>query len=529
MTSLTIVAVLCLQMFLSKERPLLVQDKVPYGVSLFLRGGFGGLNLQTLETSALPFKLIQAAHILAYSKAEGLNPDKSLWPRVVAQYGVLTPTNILYGDGKSIEWNHDALGFVRGDIKAAVPPVRVEAVNLGCALCHAGVVYDHNGMPVTSTAQIGTPNTSFNPEAYINGTYGAMKSALRDPAKLLAAVQKFNPDLTLWEWLSLRFGIIPMTASRIEELSQGLDRAFNYPNGGPGLTNGIGALKYQLGFMDPTKLVTEAGYTSIPSIADRDQRTSLLYDGLYKTKSGHTAKDLAGIIGFFVVPTMGVKPENIPDHQEDVVKVFNDAVATYRPLAFPGKVDSEKAKIGHDVYNNSCKSCHGGYEGEALPGKLHLRNYPNHFAKISDINTDPERAFAADSKLIKTISQMAYKDYMTVESHRDVYASTILTGLWLSAPYLHNGSVPTLWHLLHPEQRPTKFMVGGHSLDFSKVGINGEMKNDVYQYPPSYVPWSRPEIYDTSTRGRDRRGHEKEFTSLTELDKDNLLEFLKCL
>jgi hypothetical protein len=55
------------------------------------------------------------------------------------------------------------------------------------------------------------------------------------------------------------------------------------------------------------------------------------------------------------------------------------------------------------------------------------------------------------------------------------YVAPILNGVWATAPYLHNGSVPTLWHLMHPESRPCRFEVGGHKLDSTKVGIAGKV------------------------------------------------------
>jgi cytochrome c peroxidase len=34
------------------------------------------------------------------------------------------------------------------------------------------------------------------------------------------------------------------------------------------------------------------------------------------------------------------------------------------------------------------------------------------------------------------------------------YVAPPLDGVWASAPYFHNGSVPTLWHVLNPAKRP---------------------------------------------------------------------------
>ena len=51
------------------------------------------------------------------------------------------------------------------------------------------------------------------------------------------------------------------------------------------------------------------------------------------------------------------------------------------------------------------------------------------------------------------------------------YESRVLEGIWAAAPYLHNGSVPTLTDLLNPpEQRPASF-VPGPAYDLDKVGM----------------------------------------------------------
>jgi hypothetical protein len=92
--------------------------------------------------------------------------------------------------------------------------------------------------------------------------------------------------------------------------------------------------------------------------------------------------------------------------------------------------------------------------------------------------------------------------------------------VWNTAPYLHNGSVPTLWDLMHPETRPAKFMVGGHAFDMKKVGIS---------YPEGYTPWSMPVEYDTSELGKSNAGHEWQFAGLTDAEKLELIEYLKLL
>jgi len=108
------------------------------------------------------------------------------------------------------------------------------------------------------------------------------------------------------------------------------------------------------------------------------------------------------------------------------------------------------------------------------------------------------------------------------------YIAPDLSGVWATAPYLHNGSVPTLWHLLRAEQRPERFYTGGHMLEYEPMGIAGSLGHDgVYRYPEGYEPWSRPALYDPREVGRSNAGHE--FRRLTEAQKDALLEYLKVL
>jgi hypothetical protein len=94
-----------------------------------------------------------------------------------------------------------------------------------------------------------------------------------------------------------------------------------------------------------------------------------------------------------------------------------------------------------------------------------------------------------------------------------------LNGIWATAPYLHNGSVPTLYDLLHPDRRPAKFAMGNREFDPAKIGY----QDDVTAAGPTI--W----IYDTSQSGNSNIGHSGEAfgTTLPEDQKVALLEYLK--
>jgi mono/diheme cytochrome c family protein len=95
------------------------------------------------------------------------------------------------------------------------------------------------------------------------------------------------------------------------------------------------------------------------------------------------------------------------------------------------------------------------------------------------------------------------------------YKARPLNGIWATAPFLHNGSVPTLYDLLlPPAARPKRFTLGRREFDPKKVGYvsDGEV----------------PFVVDTSVTGNGNGGHEYGVT-LAEDDRWALVEYLKTL
>ncbi|MBX3501751.1 MAG: cytochrome c [Alphaproteobacteria bacterium] len=121
---------------------------------------------------------------------------------------------------------------------------------------------------------------------------------------------------------------------------------------------------------------------------------------------------------------------------------------------------------------------------------------------------------------------------ITVVPH---YRARPLDGVWATAPYLHNGSVPTLDDLLKPQdQRPTRFCVGSRQFDPGKVGLVAE--------PGDRCPSGLTE-FDTRSLANSNRGHsfegtERDVTRLpsgvigpafSEPQRRDLIEYLKTL
>ena len=511
------------------------------GIAQFALGDFGGVTRATLETNALPYKVVATALLLREERMRAVRLGRADLPDVYRQFGFISPARIANWPATRPQPVLDRpLGMVRGDVRGPTSLVRIDAVNLGCATCHGGLVYGADGRP-TNAAWVGLPNPSINLDAYAQAVYVALASAVRDQGAFRARIAELFPEMGRGERLTLRFLLLPRVARRIEELREAGLGPSPFSNGGAGRTNGVAALRRMLGL--PAGAYTghaEVGFTSIPDLASRGMRTSLLYDGIYAppgaarhdvqtTAGGVTAghvDSLSDIVAFFTVSTMGVTPAVGERAIPAMRPVMRWLAHTYTPPPFPGVIDSARMRAGAAVFASRCAKCHGTY-GDGSPRPL--VSFPNALIEQEAMGTDSARWAAVDTALLSRLGASAYGRHMR-SARTGGYVAPILSGLWATAPYLHNGSVPTLWQLLTPADRPARFLVGGHALDFTQVGIAGvRWTDDTWRYPAGYVPWSIPELYDTRAAGLSNRGHERPSMGLSDEQKWALIEYLKTL
>ena len=142
---------------------------------------------------------------------------------------------------------------------------------------------------------------------------------------------------------------------------------------------------------------------------------------------------------------------------------------------------------------------------------------------VDEVGTDRNRldswskeaAVAAN----KVVRDMGLERKGLVEETLNGYIASFLDGIWLRAPYLHNGSVPTLRDLLEPvEARPKVFYRGYDLYDPVNVGF-------VTEGAEAERVGTR---YDVSRKGGGNQGHTFG-TALSPADKQTLLEYLKTL
>ena len=206
------------------------------------------------------------------------------------------------------------------------------------------------------------------------------------------------------------------------------------------------------------------------------------------------------------------KAREVDEHFADVVAYLK----TMEPPPYPQNIDDLKANRGAVLFSVHCSKCHGSYGVE--------ETYPNLLVSIDEVKTDSLLAYDnfayGEFKDWYNSSWFAQSPYPARFIPERGYIAPPLDGIWATAPYLHNGSVPTVEDLLNSEQRPTywKRSFNTSDIDYKKMGWNYTVENG----------GGDKSIYDTTLRGYSNSGHPfGDF--LTDEERSNLIEYLKTL
>lgn len=243
------------------------------------------------------------------------------------------------------------------------------------------------------------------------------------------------------------------------------------------------------------------------------KRPNIYIDGF--AERGHR-----GLMQFTLVPENG--PGFYRDHENDFKDIYA-YLMSLRPPKYPGVIDYELARSGKDVFNESCADCHGTYGKDWT--------YPNRRVPIQEIGTDPVRlaALPVEGRRKYASSWFAHHgedDEQNTLIDPDGYVAPPLDGIWASAPYFHNGSVPTLWHVLNHEQRPQIWRRTSDKIDAQNMGLEYE---SVVRIPLDHADIAvRRQYFDTGKFGKSNGGHLFP-EALTINQKTAVLEYLKTL
>jgi hypothetical protein len=205
-----------------------------------------------------------------------------------------------------------------------------------------------------------------------------------------------------------------------------------------------------------------------------------------------------------------------------------------------GKIDRQKAERGAKLFKEHCAKCH---VDPNRPRDLAADKDwpPDLLIDLTEIGTDPnrvrnysrplgDRSFGAavQTETARYLEQACKDEQISAaelntyrDGHANVwrttsnYAARPLVAVWATAPYLHNGSVPTIHDLLLPaDQRPKTFPLGQREYDPATLGYVTNVEKTIF-------------LFDTSKPGNSNAGHEYG-TKLTDVERQELIEHLKA-
>lgn len=206
---------------------------------------------------------------------------------------------------------------------------------------------------------------------------------------------------------------------------------------------------------------------------------------------------------------------------------FDSVIRHLRPPPYPYAIDRSLAAEGKALFESQemgCARCHGEYDGRGnvrWPG-VH-----------KDVGTDRARRDVVSDRFIAAFNNSPLAAEGALEKSRG-YAATPLTGVWANFPYLHNGSVPTLYHLLGPaRERPRIFNVmAARQFDRDRVGqpLHLDRAHDQQSDAALLRRFGADrDWFNTAREGSGNGGHDVWPRIRTDANRRALIEYLKTL
>lgn len=432
--------------------------------------------------------------------------------------------------------------------------VGFERVGFNCAICHATQYRITENETPTIVAGGGSHTTDVQ--------------ALLEFLSRCAEDERFNADnilheidltyrLSMVERAMYKYLLIPIVRDVLREQGQSWAWTKDRPRWGPGRDAPMNLTKFILLGLPDDGTVDHTDFPSLWNLKTRVQEGRVWPENDHSLTADLTkldtpldelmlmnlAGDTTSYRSVIIDSALGLQPPQegglptpspiTPFFRKRVAEIEDWILNTPAP-EYPLGYDNELAIEGADLFATHCSACHDSGRDNRMGTVIPL----------DEIGTDPSRAEswtreAADLANEKVVNELGM-ERTPMSKPYDGYVALQLDGLWLRAPYLHNGSVPTVRALLEPpECRPQGFYRGYDLLDQKNMGfvaLRCDADGDpVYNLPDSCeakpiatgcVPELKGWWYDTSEAGNAASGH-LWGTDLTDQQKDALVEYLK--
>lgn len=376
-----------------------------------------------------------------------------------------------------------------------------------CAICHAASYrMAANDKPVIVPSG---PSHTSSPQEFLRFLRCAIKDEKKFSHKGMWEEIKRNFDMGWDDWVIYQ-ALIPIVRSRIAEQVKGfrwMDQidyrpGHKRPDWGPGRDDPMNLTKFFLLEANENRDRT-TGNADFPAIWNLSAR-----EGQSLNWAGETQDPLAVIMDSAL--GLGAPPGIHFDKQMREIRAYLQRKEPPRYPRAPAATDPA-VQAGRELFKTYCADCHeagGEYYGKVVP--------------IEAIGTDRERFDTWQQEDADGANRVAAA--MGVKRRNMIkdkgYVSASLSGLWLRAPYLHNGAVANLRELLKPSaERQTVFYRGCDLYDHDNMGFVSTSTE------PSCRNMFR---FDTTEAGNGKDGHDYG-TSLTPEQTEQLLQYLKTL
>ena len=197
-------------------------------------------------------------------------------------------------------------------------------------------------------------------------------------------------------------------------------------------------------------------------------------------------------------------------------------IASLEAPAWPYDIDERRARRGEIIFERTCSGCHGTYDADTAN-----ETYPNLVIPIEELGTDP-LLLAFESLFVDTLTPWFNQTTLSESNYLvsfNGYIAPPLDGIWMTAPYLHNDSVPTLATLLESSRRPaywSRASLSSRDYDEVEVGWRYDVKTE------GRAEGAGAEVYDATRLGYLNEGH-LYGDHLSAEQRLELLEYLKTL
>ena len=371
-----------------------------------------------------------------------------------------------------------------------------------CASCHtASYRRSANENPVFVPTG---PNHTLDLQAFFRFVVDCARDPRFNADEIMSEIALVY-DLPLFDRLIYRYVLIPITKKRLLEREQQFKWVYHkeFPLWGRGRDDAMNLTKY---FLLNWSMDNSIGPTDMPSVWNLKK---------YKPEKGmlmNLAGDSHDARSVIIDSALGLLNAESRDREDFLAQI--DWLVKYlseKPAPkYPFPIVQTLAEDGKAVFDNNCARCHASERtGTRVP--------------VAEVGTDAERLKTWSKKAAiesnKVVRSFGIERPGLVENEPSGYIAAFLDGIWLRAPYLHNGSVPSLRDMLKPAtERPKVFYRGYDVYDAENVGF-------VTQGPQAERVGTK---YDVSARSNGNQGHEFG-TNLSAQDKDALIEYLKTL